>query len=269
MATAARSGAVRTTLREYGDLASFSFGTFKDLPGSARYVSEILRQTAILIRGSTFAIFVLPFFLGVTQTNYGYYTLRAAGAGDYAGLVSGVATPRLSALFALGYIFAAKVGCGLVSEIGAMRVNEEIDAYEAEAISPRQYVAGTRVLAALLYSPIAAGVGIFGATVGSYVNVVYILNAVSAETFNRYHWSNQAPFDYLFGFIVSMIVMATIVYVACFYGFRTTGGPAGVGAASARSLVVNLVAIHVITGLAAFAVYGPSLGLPIGGVGSG
>jgi phospholipid/cholesterol/gamma-HCH transport system permease protein len=267
MAAEPRSGAVRNTLREYGELTSFSVGTLRDLPGSARYASEVLRQTAILVRGSTLVLFVLPFFLGVTQTNYGYYVLRSAGAGDYAGLVSGVATPRLSALFALGYIFAAKVGCGLVSEIGAMKINEEIEAYDAEGVSSRQYVAGTRVLGALLYAPIAAGVGIFGATVGSYVNVVYILNAISAETFNRYHWSNQAPFDYAFGFAVAMIVMATIVFVACFYGLRTSGGPAAVGASSARSLMINLVAVHVITGLAAFAVYGTNLGLPVGGVG--
>jgi phospholipid/cholesterol/gamma-HCH transport system permease protein len=268
MAAESESGALRDGLREYGGLASFSFSTLKELPGSARYASEVLRQAAILVRGSTLVLFVLPFFLGVTQTNYGYYTLRSAGAGDYAGLVSGVATPRLSALFALGYIFAAKVCCGLVSEIGAMKINEEIEAYDAEATSPRQYVVGTRVLGALLYTPIAAGVGIFGATVGSYVNTVYILNAVSAETFNRYHWSNQAPFDYAFGFTVALIMMVGMVLVACYYGFRTTGGPAGVGASSARSLLVNLVWVHVITGLAAFAVYGTNLGLPIGGVGS-
>lgn len=258
---------IRSTFREYGELATFSLGTVRDLPGSARYVAEVLRQAAILVRGSTLVIFVLPFFLGITQTNYSYYVLRSAGAGDYAGLVSGIATPRLSAIFALGYIFAAKVGCGLVSEIGAMRINDEIAAYDAEGVSPRQYVAGTRVLAALLYAPIAAGVGIFGATVGSYVNVVYILNAVGAETFNRYHWGNQAPFDYLFGFVVSLIMMVVIVFAACFYGFRTAGGPAEVGASSARSLVFNIVWVHVITGISAFIVYGTSLKLPIGGVG--
>lgn len=268
MAATPTSGAIRNTLREYGDMTQFSVATLKELPASGRYMSEVLRQAAILVRGSTLVIFILPFFLGITQTNFSYYVLRAAGAGDYAGLVSGIATPRLSALFMFGYIFAAKVGCGIVAEIGAMKINEEIDAYDSEGISSRRYVVGTRILGALMYTPIAAGVAIFAASVGSYINIVNILSATSAETFNRYHWGNQAIFDQFFGFGVAVMLAVFIIFVSCYYGIRTSGGPAEVGTSVARSLLVNLVGVHIITGVMAFAIYGTDLGLPIGGVGS-
>ena len=58
--------------------------------------------------------------LGFSATNYGYYFLRSAGAADFIGLVPGVTGPRLLAALLFGYAFAAKVGCGLASEIGSM-----------------------------------------------------------------------------------------------------------------------------------------------------
>ena len=53
-----------------------------------------------------------------------------------------------------GYVFAAKVGCGLVAEIGSMRISDEIDALESVGIDPMRYVIGTRLLAVLIFVPL-------------------------------------------------------------------------------------------------------------------
>lgn len=266
MATAVpKSGPIRENLREFGDLTVFSLETLQALPRSLRYMSEVLRQTAILIRGSTLFISAMTLAIGFSATSYGYYFLKAAGAADYIGLVPGVTTPRVTTALLFAYAFAAKVGCGLVGEIGAMKVNQELDGYESQGISVQRYVVATRVMAALLYTPIATAVAAVSVTAGSYLNAVVIVKAVPAETFFRYNWSNQAIGDQFFALVCCFILSTVMVATACFYGTRSTGGPSGVGRSVARSLVINLVLIHVILGLAVFAVYGKDLSLPIGG----
>jgi phospholipid/cholesterol/gamma-HCH transport system permease protein len=59
-----------------------------------------------------------------------------------------------------GYIFAAKVGCGLVAEIGSMRIADEIDAMEVMGIKSRSYLVGTRVLAVWISIPFLYPVGV-------------------------------------------------------------------------------------------------------------
>lgn len=256
---------VRGRLREFGELAEFSVQGLRQVPGTGRYFSEVVRQAAILARGSWFMIAALAVFIGISETNYGYYFLKAAGAADFTGLVSGFANPRATAPFILGYAFAAKVGCGLASEIGTMRINDEISAAEAEAIDPMRYLVATRIAAGLLFAPIAGGIALVATTVGAYVNSIFILRALSPTSFLQYHWGIQAVPDQLFAFATIMVVATTIILVSCFYGYRASGGPSGVGQAVARSLVVNLIAVHVITGVAVFVVYGTDPHLPIGG----
>jgi phospholipid/cholesterol/gamma-HCH transport system permease protein len=163
------------------------------------------------------------------------------------------------------YAFAAKVGCGLVGEIGAMKVNDELDAYESEGVSVQRFIVGTRLAAALLYTPIATAVSAVAITFGAWLNSVVVIKAVPSETFFRYNWGNQAVGDQFFALAVCFLLATTVTLVSCFYGVRSTGGPAGVGRAVARSLVINLVMIHVILRLSVFAVYGTDLNLPVGG----
>ena len=66
--------------------------------------------------------------------------------------------PRAAVPIMFGYVFSAKVGCGLVAEIGAMRINDEIDAFEVEGVNPMSYVVGTRLIGALIFVPIAVTV---------------------------------------------------------------------------------------------------------------
>jgi phospholipid/cholesterol/gamma-HCH transport system permease protein len=257
---------IRDRLEEFGDLSRYSVSTLRDTPGAFRYTSEVLRQLSILVRESTLIIASMVLFVGFSATSYGYYFLKAAGAGDYIGLVPGVVGARLIAALLFGYAFAAKVGCGLVAEIGAMKINEELDAFESEGVPTQRYVVGTRVAAALLYTPIITPIALAAATAGSYINAVLVIHAVPSATFFHFDWSNQALGDQFFAYVMILLLATTIVLVSCFYGTRAKGGPAEVGTAVARSLVINLVMIHVILGLGDALIYGgANLGLPIGG----
>jgi phospholipid/cholesterol/gamma-HCH transport system permease protein len=258
-------GAFQTAAIEIGEMAAFFGRTFAGLTRVPRYTSEVLRQAAILVRGSTLVIFAMVTFIGMAAVTFAYFFLRSAGASDYTGLFSGIVTPRATVPIMFGYVFSAKVGCGLVAEIGAMRINEEIDAYEVEGVNPMSYVVGTRLIGALIFIPIAVTVALLGGDIGSLFQAVPVLHATSPGGFLHYHWSAQNLTDNLQAYLSCGSMAMFIVLVSCFYGYRAKGGPAGVGSAVARSLLVNIVMVHVIATFFVFVFFGLNPDLPIGG----
>ncbi|EHN11037.1 putative ABC transporter integral membrane protein [Patulibacter medicamentivorans] len=260
-----REGTIVAGLREAGELTEFYGRAMVSLPGTLRYTSEILRQTAILIRGTTVLMFFLSAFLGISVVNFAFFFLRSIGASDFTGAATGFANPLLGATLMFGYVFTAKVCCGMVAELGAMKIQQEIDALDSTGVDPMRYVVGTRLLAVLLYIPIGGTVALLGATAGSYFVGVVVLQGVGSEAFLQINWAVQ-PLQVQVNSLITQgaIAMVTSV-VACFYGLRTKGGPAAVGDSVARSLIANLVLVHLIAGFLVVFFYGTELLMPIGG----
>jgi phospholipid/cholesterol/gamma-HCH transport system permease protein len=258
-------GTFQAAAIEIGEMAGFFGRAVAGLTRVPRYASEVLRQAAILVRGSTLIIFAMVTFIGMAAVTFAYFFLRSAGASDYTGLFSGIVTPRATVPIMFGYVFSAKVGCGLVAELGAMRINEEIDAYEVEGVNPMSYVVGTRLVGAVIFIPIAVTVALLGGDIGSLFQAVPVLHATSPGGFLHYHWSAQNLTDNLQAYLSCGSMAVFIVLVSCFYGYRAKGGPAGVGSAVARSLLVNIVMVHVIATFFVFVFFGLNPDLPIGG----
>jgi phospholipid/cholesterol/gamma-HCH transport system permease protein len=145
-----------------------------------------------------------------------------------------------------GWILSAKVGCGLVAELGSMRISEEIDALEVMGIPPKPYLVGTRILAAWLAMPFLYLVGLALSHVGSYLVIIYMLKTVSEGGFFQVFWAFQSPADLLFSMLWMLILGTLIVLVSCYFGYTARGGPVGVGQNTARSMVVNMVLVSVI-----------------------
>ena len=265
MSSEGQVGPIRSGLREAGDLAVFAGQAIGALRGVPLYTAEILRQTAILVRGSTVLIGFMCGLIGISAMNFGYYVLQAAGATDFTGIFAGITGPRAACPLMFGYIFAAKVGCSITAEIGAMRINEEIDGYEAEAIDPLRFVVATRLVAGLLFLPIAGAVGLLGIGVAQYLQAVVVLDGVSSSGFIDLYWNIQTVFDELLALVNMGTTVIVVVIVGAYFGYTVKGGPANVGTAVARSLVVNLVFVHFIALGYLTVFYGPDPRLPIGG----
>ncbi|HEY3019697.1 MAG TPA: ABC transporter permease [Solirubrobacteraceae bacterium] len=262
---ATAGAATKRVLEEAGDLAVFSGRSLLALRGVPRYMSEVLRQGAMLARGTTPFLFAMAAFIGGASSNFFIFLLRSLAAEDFAGSLVALNNTRLTAIAMFGYAFAAKVGCGLVGELGSLKVNEEIDAYESEAIDPYRFVVGTRLLGGLLFLPVATAVTLFGTFVGSYVVAVPVLGAVPSSVFLDLYWNAQSVGDQIYTLFGIVATGLSILLVSCFYGLRAAGGPASVGSASARAVVVNLVMVHLLLGTFVVSFYGTDLGLPIGG----
>jgi phospholipid/cholesterol/gamma-HCH transport system permease protein len=230
-----------------------------------RFFGEALRQAGILILGSTLVIWGLAFILGLQCGIEGAYFSRSVGAPANAGVFSAWCDLREIMPYAFGYMMSAKVGTGLVAEIGAMRISDEIDALEVMGISSMTFLCATRLLAAWIVLPCiylaAVGAGFFA----SYLAVVQQIGEVSSGGFFLIFWMFQNPPDLIYSLIKGMTMATLIVIVGAYYGYTASGGPVGVGTATAKSMVLNVVGVHLIgmTGTQLF--WGANPRAPIGG----
>ena len=260
-----RPGKVRGLLEEAGQLTRFAGQALVALPGTVNYFSEALRQASLMLRGTIPLLFVMQVFQGAVIGTFGFFLLRGIGAGDFFGLTTGNVGPRQTACTMFGYVFTAKVCCGIAAELGAMKIQQEVDALESTGVDPRRYLIGTRLIGVLIFAPVAAFVGLIATIIGAYIIVVVLLGGLSPNTLLSVHWSVQSFGDSLFVVVTTTVIALTTAIVACFYGLRTTGGPAAVGTSVARSLVVNLVLLHIIAAFGAVVMFGTDANLPIGG----
>jgi len=230
-----------------------------------RFFGEALRQSGILILSSTIVIWGLVFIIGLQCGIEGAYFNRSVGAPAYAGVFSAWCDLRELIPYAFGYMMAAKVGTGIVAELGSMRISDEIDALEVMGIDSITFLCATRLLAAWLVLPFmylaAIGAGFFA----SYLAVVQQIGEVSSGGYFLIFWSFQNPPDLLFSVIKAMFMATAIVLVGCYYGYNAGGGPVGVGTATAKSMVLNLVLIHLIGMLGTQLFWGANPRAPIGG----
>jgi phospholipid/cholesterol/gamma-HCH transport system permease protein len=259
--------APRNWLAALGDMIKFAVRIFGEVFGLKvfRFFGEALRQAGVLILGSTLVIWSLAFILGLQCGIEGAYFNRSVGAPAYAGVFSAWCDLREIIPYAFGYMMSAKVGTGLVAEIGAMRITDEIDALEVMGISSMTFLCATRLLAAMMVLPFmyvaAIGAGFFA----SYLAVVQQIGEVSSGGFFLIFWMFQNPPDLLYSLIKAMAMATVIVIVGCYYGYTASGGPVGVGTATAKSMVVNTVMVHLVGMLGTQIFWGANPRAPIGG----
>ena len=230
-----------------------------------RFFGEGLRQAGILILGSAVVIWGLVFILGLQCGIEGAYFTRSVGAPAYAGVFAAWCDLREVIPYAFGYMMAAKIGTGIVAELGAMRISDEVDALEVMGINPMVYLCGTRLLAAWITLPFIYLASIGVGYLASYIAVVQQVGETSQGGYFLIFWMFQNPPDLIFSVVKGMFMATAIVLVGCYYGYTASGGPVGVGTATAKSMVLNIVLVHVIGMMGTLVFWGANPRAPIGG----
>jgi phospholipid/cholesterol/gamma-HCH transport system permease protein len=257
----------RDWIATFGEISKFCGRVIGSVYGGRvfRFFGESLRQAGILILSSALVIWGLVFIIGLQCGIEGAYFLRAQGSPAYAGVFSAWCDLRELVPYAFGYMMAAKVGTGFVAELGSMRITDEIDALEVMGIPSLVFLCGTRLLAGWLTLPFiyitSVGAGFFA----SYLAVVIQIGDVSSGGFLLIFWMFQNPPDLLYSVIKGMTMATLIVLVGCYYGYNASGGPVGVGTATAKSMVLSIVGVHLIGMLGTQLFWGANPRAPIGG----
>jgi phospholipid/cholesterol/gamma-HCH transport system permease protein len=257
----------RDWIASFGEIARFAGRTLGLVYSGKvlRFFGETLRQAGILIISSTLVICGLVFIIGLQCGIEGAYFTRSQGTPSYAGVFAAWCDLRELVPYAFGYMMAAKVGTGMVAELGSMRITDEIDALEVMGIDSMRFLCATKLLASWMVLPFVYIISIGAGFFASYLAVVLQIGDVSSGGYSLIFWVFQNPPDLLFSLIKGMTMATVIVLVGLYYGYNASGGPVGVGTATAKSMVLNIVLVHLIGMLGTQVFWGANPRAPIGG----
>jgi phospholipid/cholesterol/gamma-HCH transport system permease protein len=238
--------------RTVGQWAVFVAQTFWLLPLTLlRYRREILRQMnslawgrgSLIVDGGVISVLLLlGIAIGASLAIEAFATLNIIGFGALSGIVGGIGAVRELGPLVGGIAFAAQTGCRMTAEIGAMRMNEEIDAIETMALRPIPFVVGTRLLGGV--ACIIPGYLVTLITTFFVMDlVIRVFHQQSGGTYNHYFVQFLTPTDLAYSVLKVMVFCLAVTLIHCYYGYFSSGGPVGVGRASGRAVRASLVAI--------------------------
>ena len=162
-----------------------------------------------------------------------------------------------------GFAIGAKVGCGLVAELGTMRVNEEIDAVETMGVPPIPFLVGTRIAAALMVLPLMYVLSLATSFVASWVVQRYQIGLVSNGVYFASFWRYTNLVDFGYSLIKAVVFALLVICVGVYYGYHVKGGAVGIGRAVAKTMAVSLVMTVVTNAILTQIFWGQNPNLPI------
>jgi len=139
-------------------------------------------------------------------------------------------------------LLAGKVGSNLSSELGSMRISEQIDALDIMGISTPGYLVGPKILASMIVFPLLIIFAVFFGIYGGWLAGMSI-QAVSSTEYVRGLQDNLVPFNVWVMFLKSDIFAFIITSVSCYQGFFATGGALDIGRASTRAVVFSSIVV--------------------------
>ena len=231
-----------------------------------RLLAEVTFGTGALavIGGTVGVIAFLSFFTGTEVGLQGYAALDQLGTSAFTGFLSAYFNTREIAPLVAGLALSATVGCGFTAQIGAMRINEEIDALEVMGVPSLPFLVTTRIIAGFIAVIPLYVIGLLCSYVASRSITVFFYGQ-SAGTYDHYFNLFLPPQDVFWSFGKVLIFAVVIILVHCYYGYRASGGPAGVGVAVGRAVRFSIVAINIIDLFLSLAIWGSTTTVRIAG----
>ena len=237
------------------------------------YSVELLRQIAqmsqgvgamALIGGTIVVVAFLSTQVGALVSIQIYGSLANVGIEALAGFASAYINTRLAAPIIVGIALAATIGSGCTAQLGAMRINEEIDALEVIGIRSIPYLCSTRLVAGVIMSIPLFTLGLLAAYLATRLGVT-VSHGQSTGVYDHYFNTFLNPRDVLLAFIQAIAMATIVMLIHTYYGYTASGGPAGVGEAVGRAGRASMVAVIAVLLLVALAIYGQRAGLNISG----
>jgi phospholipid/cholesterol/gamma-HCH transport system permease protein len=222
-----------------------------------RLIAEISMGsgTLAMIGGTVVIVGFLTLATGGVLAIQGYSSLGNIGIEALTGFLAAFINVRISAPVVSGIGLAATFGAGVTAQLGAMRINEEIDALESMGIRPISYLVSTRIVAGMIAITPLYCVAVILSFVASQVTTVRLLGQ-SSGLYQHYFSTFLNPIDLLWSFLQAILMALAILFVHTYYGYFAAGGPSGVGVAVGNAVRTSLIVVVSVTLLVSLAVYG-------------
>ncbi len=190
-------------------------------------------------------VLLISLFVGAVFALQLSSALRTFQAQAYVGATVGLALSRELAPVFTAIVVAARAGAGMATELGSMRITEQIDALATMAINPLQYLIVPRVIAGTLMVPMMAMLFNCVGMLGAYIVAVEVQNVDRGIFVANARWLLDAN-DLTQGMVKALVFGCVLTLIACNQGYNAGGGAKGVGVATTRSVVGSFVTILVL-----------------------
>ncbi|HUR11164.1 MAG TPA: ABC transporter permease [Flavitalea sp.] len=232
-----------TFFTELGRYLLLIKGMFSRPENGKMYWKELMHQCAEIGIGALGIVVIISFFMGAVSALQTAYQLTnpVIPKSTIAQIVRDTVILEFAPTLVC-IVLAGVIGSKIASELGNMRVSEQIDALEIMGINTKTYLVLPKILAALLMIPmlvvLAMGLGIWGGRVAGVMSGILAPNIYDQgllENFQAYNVFFALSKAYTFAFLISSI--------PAYYGYYVQGGSLEIGRSSTKAVVVSCVAI--------------------------
>jgi phospholipid/cholesterol/gamma-HCH transport system permease protein len=195
--------------------------------------------------GSMPIIMLVGFFSGAVTALQGITALAMFEQQRWVGYAVGVSLARELAPVFTALMITARAGSAMATELGSMRITEQIDALTTFAVNPVHYLVTPRMVATILMMPVMTMVfNVFG-LMGGYAIAIWVYQIDLGQVLELFrHWVD--PLDYIQGLIKAVVFGMAIALAACYQGFNVRGGAKEVGRATTSAVVSSSVSILIL-----------------------
>lgn len=207
--------------------------------------SNLLAAMDVIGAGSLSVVVLTAFFAGAVFAMQISAAFRLFDAQALVGSSVALTLTRELAPVLTGLMVTGRAGAAIATELGSMRVTEQIDALATMAVDPEQYLIVPRVLAGLLAFPLLTAIFNLVGLGAAYLIAVHLEGVTDAEFWSRIpDWIGIR--DVLGGIAKAAIFGWVVMLAACYKGFYAQGGARGVGVATTQAVVLGSVLILVL-----------------------
>jgi phospholipid/cholesterol/gamma-HCH transport system permease protein len=207
------------------------------------YKDEIFMEMVAIGLGSVGIISIISIFIGgVTTVQTAYQLVSDLVPRSVIGGITRDSTILELSPTICSLVLAGKVGSSIASQIGTMRVTEQIDALEIMGVNAPGYLILPKLIASLLMIPLLVIIAIFLSIVGGYISGT-VSGALSATEYIQGLTTDFIPFTVVVALVKAVIFAFIIVTVSAYQGFYTRGGALEVGQSSTKAVVISCIAI--------------------------
>ena len=207
--------------------------------------SLLMQQCEFVGVGSLFIVLLTGVFTGLVFALQSSFAFAKFNAEALVGATVVISLCRELAPVLTGLMVTGRAGSAMATELGTMRVTEQIDALETFAISPIQYLVVPRVIALILMMPLLTMLFNYVGFLGAFVIGVFQAGINEGTFMGRIHRIAEIG-DLLGGLAKSAVFGGTIGLIACQKGMNASGGSRGVGLAATSTVVTSSVAILIL-----------------------
>jgi phospholipid/cholesterol/gamma-HCH transport system permease protein len=195
--------------------------------------------------GSLPIVILTGFFSGAVMGLQMSRALSQYGATGQIGQIVAITLVRELGPVLSSLLVAGRNASGIASELGSMKVTEQIDAMRALGTDPSKKLITPRVIATAVTLPALTVIADFVGLIGGFIIAYFLLNITASQYWNTAYRALEWN-DLVQGLLKPFLFALVISLVGCFYGIRTTGGTQGVGRATTQAVVVASVWIFVL-----------------------